>query len=269
MTLASFTTPDGTKIAYKVHGNAASTDRVVLVHSLAMDHSYWQPVAEALAAAGVCAVAVDCRGHGASDKPAAQYTIATFADDMVALLDHLGWPKAVFGGSSMGGSVSLGVASYHPARVAGLALIDTTSCYGEGAPKAWAERADAAKDKGLASLTDFQRTRWFSDAFREAHADVVQRCVDVFLKNDIDAYASTCRMLGNFDLRDKLPGFKVPARIVVGDEDYATPPAMAQEMHKLIPGSTYRLIEKARHLMPLERPDVAVEEILAVVQAAR
>ena len=106
MTLASFTTADGTKIAYKVHGNAASTDRVVLVHSLAMDHSHWQPVAEKLAAAGVCAVAVDCRGHGASDKPAAQYTIATFADDMAALMDHLGWPKAVFGGSSMGGSVS-------------------------------------------------------------------------------------------------------------------------------------------------------------------
>jgi 3-oxoadipate enol-lactonase len=242
---------------------------VALIHSLAMDHAYWTPVAQRLASAGVSAVAMDCRGHGASDKPAGPYTLATFAADHVALFDHLGWKSAVVGGSSMGGSVALALATGHPDRVSGLALIDTTSWYGEDAPKAWEQRAQAALDKGLSSLIDFQRTRWFGDAFRAEHPEVVDACIETFLKNDIRAYAETCRMLGNFDLRDRLSSLKMPVRIVVGDEDYATPPAMADVMHAAIPQSTYRLLVKARHLTPLERPNEVTEEILKVVEAAR
>ena len=267
-TLSSFTTRDGTKIVYELHGDPASAHRVGLIHSLAMDHNYWKPVAGRLAAAGICAVALDCRGHGASGKPAGAFDIATFADDVAQLFDHLGWKKAVLGGSSMGGSVSLAVAAHHPDRVAGLALIDTTAWYGADAPKAWAGRATAAKENGLASLIEFQLSRWFGDAFKAAHPDVVQACVDTFLRNDVDAYAATCRMLGSFDLRDKLPGFRFPVGIVVGDEDYATPPAMAEAMHKAIPQSTYLVLEKARHLTPLERPDEVTAEILKVAKAA-
>jgi 3-oxoadipate enol-lactonase len=187
---------------------------------------------------------------------------------MADLFDHLGWRKAVVAGSSMGGSVALAFTAGHPERVSGLAQIDTTAFYGPDAPKAWAQRAQAAKDKGLASLIDFQLTRWFGDDFKAKHPEVVQACVDTFLKNDVAAYAETCRMLGDFDLRSRLPHFKMPVGIVVGDEDYATPPAMAEEMNAAIPHSTYRVLEKARHLTPLERPDEVTEEILKVVKAA-
>ena len=162
-TASSFKTRDGFKIAYELHGNPASQKRVLMIHSLAMDAAYWRPVGERLAKQGVCAVAVSCRGHGASDKPAGPYTLELFSGDMNDLLDHLKWDKAVVAGSSMGGSVSINFALNYPKRVAGLALIDTTSCYGDDAPKAWAERANAALAKGLSSLIDFQLTRWFGD----------------------------------------------------------------------------------------------------------
>jgi 3-oxoadipate enol-lactonase len=57
--------------------------------------------------------------------------------------------------------------------------------------------------------------------------------------------------------------------IVVGEEDYATPPAMAEAMKAAIPQATLRLLEKARHLTPLERPDAISEEIYALVGKAR
>ncbi len=265
-TMGSFGASDGCKIVYELHGKRASTRRVVLVHSLAMDHAYWRPVAERLVRAGACAVALDCRGHGVSDKPGGPYAMDRFADDLSDLQDHLGWDKAVVGGSSMGGSVTLAFAARHLPRVAGLALIDTTAWYGEDAPKAWAGRAAAAIDKGLASLIDFQLTRWFGDAFKEAHPEVVKACVDTFLKNDVPAYAATCNMLGGFDLRAALPSLKVPARVAVGEEDYATPPAMAQALHQGIAGSTYLLLPKARHLTPLERPDEVASEIVALLK---
>ncbi len=268
-TISSFETRDHAKIVYELHGDPASKDRVALIHSLAMDHNYWRPVAERLVKAGVCAVALDCRGHGASDKPKGPYFASTFAEDMNELFNHLKWPEAVVGGSSMGGSVALAFAARHTHRVSGLALIDTTAWYGKDAEKAWADRATAAKTKGLASLIDFQLTRWFGDAFKAANPDVVKACVDTFLANDVEAYAATCRMLGEFDQRVSLPHFKMPVRIMVGEEDYATPPAMAEDMNAMIEQSTYRVVPGARHLTPLEVPDIVAEEILATLKATR
>ena len=266
---SAFTTRDGTRIAYTIHGDPSAKARVAMIHSLAMDGAYWRLVAERLAGQGVCALALDCRGHGASDKPAGPYRLELFADDLAELFAHLGWDKAVIAGSSMGGSVALAFALNHPARTAGLALIDTTSCYGDDAPKAWDQRATAATEKGLASLIDFQLTRWFGDDFRSQNKTIPQACVDTFLKNDVAAYAATCRMLGNFDLRSRLGEIKVPTRIFVGDEDYATPPAMAQTMHEGIAGSTMRILAKARHLTPLEVPDDVTAEIMGVVKAVQ
>ena len=269
VSIPSFKASDGANIAFETRGDGASSERVFLVHSLAMDHAYWAPVAERLVKAGAAVVALDCRGHGASDKPIGPYAIERFADDLRDLLDHLGWNTAVVGGSSMGGSVALAFATRHPSRVAGLALIDTTACYGEDAPKAWAGRAKAAVDNGLASLIEFQLTRWFGEAFKAAHPEAVQACVDTFLSNDVAAYAAVCHMLGGFDLRDKIKSLTMPTRIVVGEEDYATPPAMAQVLHASIKGSTYRLLPGARHLTPLERPDEVAAEILATLHMAQ
>ena len=81
------------------------------------------------------------------------------------------------------------------------------------------------------------------------------------------AYVATCHMLGAFDLRAALPSLKTPTRILVGEEDYATPPAMAQALHAGIAGSHYTLLPKARHLTPLERPDDVAAEILAVLNS--
>ena len=266
---SSFKTDDGVNIVFDIYGDCASRDRAVLIHSLAMDRAYWRPVAERLASKGVCVAALDCRGHGASGKPRGPYAMATFAGDVRALVDSLQWQEAVIAGSSMGGSVALAFAIEYSQRAAGLALIDTTAWYGPDAPKNWAGRADAACEKGLASLVDFQMTRWFSDAFRRDHADVVQACVKTFLANDVAAYAATCRMLGSFDLRAGLEHLTMPVGIVVGEEDYATPPAMAEAMKAAIPHATYQLLAKARHLTPLERPDEVSEEIFAVIAKAQ
>ena len=251
---------DGTSIAYVIHGDPNSHKRVVLLHSLAMDHTFWSPVAQALSSEAAV-LTIDCRGHGASDKPAGPYTVEQFADDLAEVMTHIGWDSAVIAGASMGGCISLAFAIRHPARTRGLGLFDTTACYGDNALPAWEERAAKAMSEGLEGLIAFQTTRWFSDGFRERSKDVVQACVDVFLRNELPAYAATCVMLGTADLRPLLHTIKAPARIIVGDEDYATPIPMAQTMHAGIAGSTLRIVPGARHLSPLEIPDDVVAEL--------
>jgi 3-oxoadipate enol-lactonase len=263
------TARDGTRLAYTLRSEKAPTTAPaaghVLVHSLAMDRAFWQPVAEMLAAERPV-LTYDCRGHGQSDKPNGPYTVELFARDLADLLDHVGWRSAIVAGASMGGCISLAFAAAYPARTAGLGLVDTTAWYGAEAPKQWAERADRAAQDGMAALVEFQTTRWFGDKFRAEHRDVVQQCVDVFLRNDVPAYVETCRMLGAADLRAALPGMSMPTAIAVGDEDYATPVAMAQAMHHAIKGSTFTVLKGARHLTPLEAPERIAAELRALAQ---
>ena len=251
---------DGTRLAYTLHEHPASGARIALVHSLAMDRSFWRPVAERLAANATVLIH-DCRGHGRSAKPAGPVTVEHHADDLADLLDRLGWRTALVAGASMGGCIALAFAIRHPGRVSALGLVDTTAWYGPDAPKNWEQRASAALASGLSSLTDFQVTRWFGDKFRADHPQVVKDCVDTFLRNDVAVYAQTCRMLGACDLRTGLASIEVPTAIVVGEEDYATPIVMAEAMHAAIAGSSLTVLPGARHLTPLERPDQIAEEL--------
>ena len=252
---------DGVRIRGTRYDGGAN--RLVLVHSLAMDRGFWNRAIEHLPAEWSI-IAFDCRGHGASNKPGGAYAIETFGDDVAAVLDFAGWPSAVIAGASMGGCVTLAFAARHPARAQGLGLFDTTAWYGADAPAAWEKRACAAEQEGIASLIDFQVTRWFTEEFRKTHPDVAKSCVDVFVANDIPAYAATCRMLGRANLTDSLQKFAMPVRIVVGEEDYATPISMAQTLQSHIDGSTLRIVPRARHLSPVEVPETIAAELIAL-----
>jgi pimeloyl-ACP methyl ester carboxylesterase len=95
---------------------------VVLLHGQLMPRRMQQPLARALAAEGLHVVTLDLLGHGRSDRPADPlvYSMSAFAEQVVALLDHLGAPQAVIGGTSLGANVSLEVADLAPERVRGL-----------------------------------------------------------------------------------------------------------------------------------------------------
>jgi 3-oxoadipate enol-lactonase len=249
--------------AYTLIGDAQNPRRAALIHSLAMDREFWRPVAERLDAA---VLLYDCTGHGASPKPRGPYSVEGFADDLARLLDQVGWSSALVAGASMGGCVALAFAGRYPRRLSALGLVDTTAWYGAEAPRQWEERAQKALQGGLKALVDFQVSRWFGEAFRSAHPQVVERCVDTFLGNDLQAYAATCRMLGVADLRSVLPGICVPTAIVVGEEDYATPVAMAQHLHEGIRGSNLVILKQARHLTPLERPAEVAAQLARLLE---
>ncbi len=217
-------------------------------------------------AADAAVLTYDCRGHGRSDRRAGAYTAELFAQDLRALLDHVGWQAAAIAGCSMGGCVALAFAGAYPERTSALGLIDTTAWYGPDAPAKFRERAEAARAKGMTGLIDFQVTRWFSDEFRAAHREVLERTAAVFVANDFDCYASSCALLGDADARRHLAGLRMPVAVVVGEEDYATPVEMARQLHEAIPHSSLRILARARHLTPIEQPDAIAAELQALLQ---
>ncbi len=268
---ASFIAPDGCPIAYTLHaaspGGTHARPRIALIHSLALDRSVWDDVVPRLLPSADV-LTYDCRGHGQSGRPRMRFTPELFAVDLAGLLDHLGWPRAAVAGCSMGGCVAQAFAGLYPERVQTLALIDTTAWYGPTAPADWRERAATARAKGLQALSGFQATRWVSDAFREAHPEVIRAKLDVFLGNDVDCYTATCEMLGDADLRHYQPAMRMPTAVIVGEEDYAAPIAMSQQMAQAMPDATLSVLSGVRHLTPIECPAVIADEILALMQRA-
>jgi 3-oxoadipate enol-lactonase len=251
----AFNTADGCSIAYTLHAaRDPGAPRIALIHSLALDRGVWDGVVSRLAG-DAHVLAYDCRGHGRSSRPAISFTPELFARDLAELLDHVGWPSALVAGCSMGGCVAQAFGGLYPSRASALGLIDTTAWYGADAPAQWRERAENARSKGLAGLVQFQVTRWFGDAFRAEHPELVDATAAVFLANDLDCYAATCVMLGEADLRPYLPSLRMPVQVIVGEEDYATPVAHARQLHEVIPGSTLTILPGARHLTPIECPD--------------
>ena len=255
----SFETPDGTSIGFTLRP-APGAPRLALVHSLALDRGVWDGVAAALEGS-VELLTHDCRGHGQSDRRPGPYTAALLAADLAALFDHLEWPGAAVAGCSMGGNVAQAFGAGYPDRTTALGLIDTTAWYGADSAAKFRERAAAARTEGMKGLIGFQLTRWLSDAYRTSHPEVLRRLSDVFVANSLDCYASSCELLGAVDTRGVLGSLRMPVAVVVGEDDYATPIAMAQALHAAIPQSTLTIIEGTRHLTPVERADRVASEL--------
>jgi pimeloyl-ACP methyl ester carboxylesterase len=111
---------DGRTLAYRDYGEGPRV--TVLLHGLLLTQRMHVRLARALAARGNRVVTLDLRGHGRSDRPPEmwRYGMGFFAQDVVALLDHLGVDEAVVGGTSLGANTTLEVASLAPERLRGM-----------------------------------------------------------------------------------------------------------------------------------------------------
>lgn len=96
----------------------------LLVHGLASNCRTWEGVAARLADLGHPVASVDLRGHGQSDKPDEGYDFATLSDDLLAVLDAVGFDRPVVAGQSTGGNIAVDLAARSPDRLAGIAGVD-------------------------------------------------------------------------------------------------------------------------------------------------
>ena len=112
----------GRKISYRAYGTG---DRpIVLIHGLLLNKRMFDRLAPEMARRGNRVITIDLLGHGDSDRPPemVNYSMRTFAENVVGLLDHLEIEQAVIGGTSLGANTSLTVARDAPERVKGMMI---------------------------------------------------------------------------------------------------------------------------------------------------
>jgi 3-oxoadipate enol-lactonase len=238
-------------LAHHVEG-PASAPSVFLSPSLGTTWEMWDPLAAALASS-YQVVRFDTRGHGRSPVPPGPYSVAELASDVLALADTLGIDRFGFVGLSLGGAIGQELVVSAPDRVGAAVLACTVPSFGD--PATWTDRAAQVRSSGMAALAEPTRGRWFTDGFRAAHPDVVERHVAMLTGTDPEGYASCCDALSRFDLWDSLADITVPVRVVAGAEDQVASVPACSKMASTIPGADLVVIDDASHIANAAHPD--------------
>jgi pimeloyl-ACP methyl ester carboxylesterase len=231
---------DGVNIYYEDHGSGPV---VLLSHGYSATTRMWEGQVAALKD-NYRVITWDMRGHGQSDSPddPKAYSEAATCDDMAAILKHLGIEKAVIGGLSLGGYMSLAFNVSHPEMVRALMLFDTGPGYKnpvarEGWNDTARKRAEIFESKGLDALGSSAEVRIAQHRSAQGLANAARG------------------MLAQFDSRviESLPEIAVPTLVLVGEKD--TPFLGGTEyMAKKIPNSTPVVIADAGHASNIDQP---------------
>lgn len=192
---------------------------VILVHGFASSlHGNWRAtgVVDALVGAGRQAVALDCRGHGRSEKPhdPEAYAGTAMADDVTALMDHMGIARADLIGYSMGGFIAASLMVREPERFNSVILsgVGDARMLNQGGRERATAIAEAMEAPDKTSVKDAS-----ARAFRE-FAELSG--------NDLRALAAMQRSAGRgwFD-PGKLREVALPVMVLVGEADTLVGPA--------------------------------------------
>lgn len=225
---------DGVRISYEVHGDRGSGKLpLLLTHGFGSSAQMWAPNTTALSADRPV-ITWDMRGHGRSASPADQaaYTHAACLDDMAAILEACGAPRAILGGLSLGGYLSLGFWMNHPERVEAMLLCDT----------------------GPGFRNDEARQKWNDRALATAAR----------LEPESAGLARAARgMLTQQDGRviDALPSVDVPVLVVVGADDKPFLGA-ADYMTAKVPKAELVVIPDAGHSCNIDQPELFNAKVL-------
>jgi 3-oxoadipate enol-lactonase len=228
---------------------------VTLVHSLAADHSLFSPQAKLLAR-GFRVLSLDIRGHGKSEVPPAPYTMGALAEDVAALLTGLGVASTHWVGISLGGMIGLTIALAHPNLTRSLVLADTTAGYPPEAHTAWRERIGIVRAKGMAGVRDGTLGRWLTASFREREPAVTERMGSMIATTPVEGFVGCCEAIIGYDVSARLGEIACPTLVLVGEQDEATPPSMAEKLARGIQGAVLKRIPDAAHQSSAEQPAI-------------
>ncbi len=252
--------PDA-ELAVEVRGEGQA---VLFVHGFPFDRTMWRHQLAALSR--YKRIAPDLRGAGGSTTSLAAdgYSLARYADDLVAVLDACGCDAATVCGLSLGGYVVFELLRRHPERVRAIILADTRPDADSAEVKrSRRELAVVAERDGPEGVIERLLPRLLGSATRGTQPEVVEQVRDMARRWSVPALLGALRVLGDRpDSQETLRSLRVPALVVVGSEDEIAPPSVAEAMAKLIPRSQFHVVPAAGHLAPLEQP-LATSRVLS------
>jgi pimeloyl-ACP methyl ester carboxylesterase len=243
-------TINGITMAYRDEG---AGQPILFIHAFPLHSALWERQIAAFAAHDRV-IAPDLRGLGASARGSGAASLDQHADDLDALLGHLGITSATIVGLSMGGYIAFALWRRHRERIGALILADTRAGADTEEGKQGRENnAQLAEAQGAGAIADQMLPKLLAPNAPAVLRDEVRAMIE---SNDRAGIAAALRaMAARPDSTPLLATIDVPTLVLVGSEDALTPPSEAEAMFNAIPGCRIAQLPGAGHLSNLEAPE--------------
>jgi YbgC/YbaW family acyl-CoA thioester hydrolase len=257
-------TVNGVSLAIETRGSGLP---ILFIHAFPLDRTVWRHQLDTLT--GYRRIALDLRGMGQSDAPDLGYSMATYADDVIGLLDALGEERVVLCGLSMGGYIAFELVRRHRHRFRGLVLMDTRA-EADSAEGRKARDALVAKvrDQGAIAAAEAMLPRFFTAS---VPPEIIQAVREMILRTPVSGIiGALTAMRDRPDSSALLPSLVgLPTLVVVGQEDVITPAAISEAMAGSIPEARLVEVPGAGHLPCVEQPVPTTRAILKFLQSLK
>ncbi|GAA0894561.1 3-oxoadipate enol-lactonase [Fulvivirga kasyanovii] len=246
-----FTTGDGQQIAFRLDG-PGDAPVLILSNSIATNFHMWDGQIPAFTR-HFRILRFDTRGHGSSDAPAGDYSIARMGWDVIELMDHLNIQHAHFCGLSLGGFIGQWLAIHAPDRINRLVLANTSSYLG---PQAlWNEHIISLNTgASMQSYGDMFINNWFPQEMIKAQDSTVYEFRKMVLTTSPQGLAGSFAAVRDTDMRRTITLIPNPTLVIGGAYDGVTLPEHSEEIAASIPEARLVILPVV-HLTNVENRD--------------
>ena len=225
---------------------------ILLLHSLLADSQSWTGLVPLLEPRAEIIV-IDLPGFaGLPPIEGGLPPIAAVLSTAITELDLPAAPLVI--GNGFGSFLALQFALDHPRQVGALTLIGAGLRFPDPGRAAFRAMREATQANGLAAIADTAMARLFGATFRADHPNLIAERRRAFLRTNPTQFIAACHALETLDFTAQIHRLGVDTRILVGAEDQATPPAMAQTLAEAVPNAHLAILPDLAHVPQMQDP---------------
>lgn len=248
--------------AYSVEGAGPP---LFLIHGIGAARNTWAKALPVLLP-HFTVITYDLRGHGASPRSEGVFGLDELVADLERLRERTGFEKAHFAGHSLGGMIGPAYAHRYPDRVLSLGLLSTAAFRTEDDGAKVRAVVQAMRDKGIAQVLGTLTDRWFTDAFIERHADVVEARLKQVVATDPEVFLNVFDIYATTEMAPWLHEVTAPSLVLTGENDGGCNPRLNRAIDAALPRSELVILDGYKHSLLLEAGDVVAGHIKRFIE---
>lgn len=248
--------------AYSVEGAGPP---LFLIHGIGAARNTWAKALPVLLP-HFTVITYDLRGHGASPRSEGVFGLDELVADLERLRERTGFEQAHFAGHSLGGMIGPAYAHRYPDRVLSLGLLSTAAFRTEDDSAKVRAVVQAMRDKGIAQVLGTLTDRWFTDAFIERHADVVEARLKQVVATDPEVFLNVFDIYATTEMAPWLHEVTAPSLVLTGENDGGCNPRLNRAIDAALPRSELVILDGYKHSLLLEAGDVVAGHIKRFIE---